>query len=100
MKKFVALACIAALLTGCSSGGDFQDVSETKEEVTEDKTTVGLTHEVKCNINGQEYDFLSTTPGLTELSIYAPTELENDGYVVAQQGNKAAFVDPADIGLK
>ncbi len=38
MKKFVALACIAALLTGCSSGGDFQDVSETKEEVTEDKT--------------------------------------------------------------
>ena len=37
MKKIVALACIAALLTGCSSSEDLQDVSKT-EEVTEDHT--------------------------------------------------------------
>lgn len=57
-------------------------------------------NEVRHTINGTEIKVISTDAESQGLSIYAPTELENDGYVVAQQDNKAKFVDPADIGLK
>lgn len=57
-------------------------------------------NEVRHNINGTEIKVISTDAESQGLNIYAPTELENDGYVVVQQDNKAKFVDPADIGLK
>lgn len=57
-------------------------------------------NEVRHNINGTEIKVISTDAESQGLSIYAPTELQNDGYVVVQQNNKAEFVDPADIGLK
>lgn len=57
-------------------------------------------NEVRHIINGEEYKFLTTEDESHSATIYAPTELENDGYVVVQQDNKAKFVDPADIGLK
>lgn len=57
-------------------------------------------NEVRHNINGTEIKVISTDAESQGLSIYAPTELGNDNYVVAQQNDKAVFVDPADIGLK
>ncbi len=38
MKRIAALACIAILFTGCSSGGDFQEVTENESVSYEDKT--------------------------------------------------------------
>ena len=57
-------------------------------------------NEVRHIINGEEYKFLTTEDESHSATIYAPSELMNDGYIVAQQGNTAAFVDPSDIGLK
>ena len=64
--------------------------------------SLGITkvNEVRHIINGEEYKFLTTDEESHSATIYAPSELENDGYVVVQQDNKAKFVDPADIGLK
>ena len=57
--------------------------------------------EVVHVINGEaEMKVISTDPESSSLSIYAPTKIENDGYVNAVQGGKAQFVDPADLGLK
>ena len=56
--------------------------------------------EVRHVVNGTEVKVISTDAESQGLTIYAPTEVGNDGYIVAQQGNTAAFVDPADIGLK
>ena len=64
--------------------------------------SLGITDvkEVRHIINGEEYKVLTTDDESHNATIYAPTELGNDNYVVAQQNDKAVFVDPADIGLK
>lgn len=56
--------------------------------------------EVRHVVNGTEVKVISTDAESQGLNIYAPTEVGNEGYIVAQQNNMAAFVDPADIGLK
>lgn len=56
--------------------------------------------EVRHVVNGTEVKVISTDAESQGLTIYAPTEVGSEGYIVAQQGNTAAFVDPADIGLK
>ena len=56
--------------------------------------------EVRHIVNGEEYKAITTDAESHNATIYAPTELGSEGYIVVQQGSKAEFVDPADIGLK